>query len=301
VWIITEDLVGERVDVAASRLSGLTRSRISELVEINALTLNSHPVAKSRKVSLSDVLEIQDMREKTLSLVPRLAPGTQIVYDDDALAVVDKPAGVAAHPAFGWEGPTVVEHLIAVGIQISTSGDAWRQGIVQRLDAGTSGLMAVAKNEAAYTGLKTAFAQRTVRKIYHTLVSGELEPSEGVIDAPIGRHPGNDFKMAVVSSGRYAITEYSTIEKYRSTSLLRIQLLTGRTHQIRVHMLALKHPCVGDPVYGGDKALAAKIGLTRQWLHAVELGFTHPITGAQLVFASPYPPDLAQALAKVER
>jgi 23S rRNA pseudouridine1911/1915/1917 synthase len=190
----------------------------------------------------------------------------------------------------------VVEHLAAAGVRISTSGAAERQGIVQRLDVGTSGLMVVAKSEVAYSILKQAFRDRTVDKTYHALVQGHPDPFEGTIEAPIARHPGSDWKMAIIEGGRHSVTHYETIEAHRSATLLRIHLETGRTHQIRVHMAAIGHPCVGDPLYGGDPVLAARLGLVRQWLHAVELGFTHPTSGEYVTFASPYPEDLAHAL-----
>jgi len=193
----------------------------------------------------------------------------------------------------------VVEHLAAAGFRISTSGAPERQGIVQRLDVGTSGLMVVAKSESAYTVLKQAFRSREVAKTYHTLVQGHPDPLVGTIEAPIGRHPGADYKMAVIAGGRASVTHYQLLEAFRSVSLLEVHLETGRTHQIRVHMQAIKHPCVGDPTYGGDPVLAARLGLERQWLHAVQLSFTHPRSGEQVSFDSPYPDDLAAALELV--
>ena len=235
----------------------------------------------------------------TVSVVPAEVAGITIVHDDADIVVVDKPAGVAAHPSLGWDGPSVVEHLAAAGFRISTSGAAERQGVVQRLDVGTSGLMVVAKSETAYTLLKRAFRSREVEKVYHTLVQGHPDPFEGTIEAPIGRHPGADYKMAVVAGGRHSVTHYRMLEAFRAVTLLEVHLETGRTHQIRVHMQAIKHPCVGDPTYGGDPVLAARLGLERQWLHAVELGFTHPRTGEPVRFHSAYPDDLAAALQLV--
>jgi 23S rRNA pseudouridine1911/1915/1917 synthase len=222
--------------------------------------------------------------------------GIGIVYDDDAIVVVDKPAGVAAHPSLGWSGPSVLGHLAGAGFRISTSGVPERQGIVQRLDVGTSGLMVVAKSERAYTVLKRAFRSRTVDKTYHSLVQGHPDPFTGTIEAPIGRHPSGEYKMAVISGGRHSVTHYDTIEAYVGTTLLEIKLETGRTHQIRVHLSAIHHPCVGDVGYGADPVLADRLGLRRQWLHAVRLGFVHPITGDDLEFASGYPVDLVHAL-----
>ncbi len=187
-------------------------------------------------------------------MIPVVVPGFGIVYDDDDIVVVDKPAGVAAHPSVGWEGPTVLGALAAAGFQIATSGAPERQGVVHRLDVGTSGLMVVAKSEHAYGVLKAAFKDRTVDKIYHAVVQGHPDPLAGTIDAPIGRHPSHSWKFAVTRDGKPSITHYETIEAFPGASLLEIHLETGRTHQIRVHMAAHRHPCVGDPLYGADPA-----------------------------------------------
>ena len=230
---------------------------------------------------------------------PEPVEGLRIVHDDDDLVVVDKPVGVAAHPSPGWTGPTVVGGLAAAGYRIATSGAAERQGVVHRLDVGTSGLMVVAKSEHAYSVLKQAFRERTVEKVYHAVVQGHPDPLSGTIDAPIGRHPTADWKWAVVAGGKESITHYETLEAFRAASLVEVHLETGRTHQIRVHFTAVRHPCVGDLTYGADPTLAERLGLTRQWLHAVRLGFTHPATGEWVEFSSPYPDDLARALERL--
>lgn len=299
VWLVPDGLDGQRLDAAAARMTGLSRSRVAELVETGKVHLNSEPGTKSHRVHTGDLLEVEITAAPQVTVVPQQVAGIRIVHDDADLVVVDKPAGVAAHPSLGWDGPSVVEHLAAAGFRISTSGAAERQGIVQRLDVGTSGLMVVAKSEIAYTALKRAFRSRSVEKVYHTLVQGLPDPLEGTIDAPIARHPGADYKMAVVAGGRASITHYRMLEAFRSVTLLEVHLETGRTHQIRVHMQAIRHPCVGDPTYGGDPVLAARLGLDRQWLHAVELGFQHPTEGELMRFTSEYPPDLATALARV--
>jgi 23S rRNA pseudouridine1911/1915/1917 synthase len=218
------------------------------------------------------------------------------VHDDEHIVVVDKPVGVAAHPSPGWLGPTVVGGLAAAGYRISTSGAAERQGVVHRLDVGTSGLMVVAKSELAYTLLKQAFRDRTVDKTYHALVQGHPDPMSGTVDAPIGRHPKLDYKWAITADGKDSVTHYDTIEAFRHATLLEIKLETGRTHQIRVHMSALHHPCVGDLTYGADPALTKRLGLARQWLHAVRLAFEHPGSRERVEFESPYPDDLQHAL-----
>jgi 23S rRNA pseudouridine1911/1915/1917 synthase len=222
-----------------------------------------------------------------------------VVYDDDDVVVVDKPPGLAAHPAPSWDGPSVLGALAGAGYRISTSGPPERQGIVHRLDVGTSGLMAVAKSEVAYSVLKRAFKAREVEKIYHALVQGHPDPSTGTIDAPIGRHPSSSWRFAVVAGGRDSITHYETLEAFPAASLMSVSLETGRTHQIRVHMAAHRHPIVGDTLYGADPVLAERLGLERQWLHAMELSFVHPVSHKQITVRSTYPDDLQGALDRL--
>jgi 23S rRNA pseudouridine1911/1915/1917 synthase len=233
---------------------------------------------------------------RAAQVLAQAVDGLVIVLEDDDLVVVDKPVGVAAHPSPGWTGPTVLAGLAAAGVRVATSGAAERQGIVHRLDVGTSGLMVVAKSEPAYAALKRAFKERTVDKTYHALVQGHPDPSRGTIDAPVGRHPVHDYRWAVVAGGKDSVTHYETIEAFGAASLLEVHLETGRTHQIRVHFSALRHPCVGDLTYGADPTLSARLGLQRQWLHAVRLGFTHPVTREPVRVESTYPADLAHAL-----
>jgi 23S rRNA pseudouridine1911/1915/1917 synthase len=231
-----------------------------------------------------------------VEIVPETVTGMSVVYSDDDIVVVDKPVGVAAHPSPGWTGPTVIGGVAALGHRVSTSGAAERQGVVHRLDVGTTGLMTVAKSERAYSALKRAFKEREVDKRYHAVVQGHPDPLRGTIDAPIDRHPSHDYKWAVVAGGRESVTHYDTLEAFPAATLVDVRLETGRTHQIRVHFAALRHPCVGDLTYGADPTLAARLGLDRQWLHACRLGFVHPGTGAYVEFESPYPDDLAAAL-----
>jgi 23S rRNA pseudouridine1911/1915/1917 synthase len=299
VLSVPEGLAGERVDVALARLLGLSRTRASELVADGLVTLDGRAPQKSERVEPGAILEASIPAPRTATVVAEQVEGMDIVFQDDDIVVVDKPVGVAAHPGVGWSGPTVVGHLAGAGVRISTSGAPERQGIVQRLDVGTSGLMTVAKSEHAYTVLKQAFRTRSVDKTYHALVQGHPDPHTGTVDAPIARHPKHDFKFTVRSDGRASITHYDTLEAHRFASLLTIKLESGRTHQIRVHMSALKHPCVGDLQYGADPTLAERLGLERQWLHAVRLGFEHPRTGEWAEFESPYPDDLQHALDAV--
>jgi 23S rRNA pseudouridine1911/1915/1917 synthase len=190
----------------------------------------------------------------------------------------------------------VLQGLLAAGHTVATSGAAERQGIVHRLDAGTTGVMVVAKSDHAYSVLKQAFRDREVDKRYHALVQGHPDPLRGTIDAPIARHPSGDGRFAVVSDGRPSVTHYDTLEAFRAASLVDVKLETGRTHQIRVHMSALRHPCCGDFLYGADPVLAAHLGLTRQWLHAVRLAFEHPSEGREVCFESAYAEDLQHTL-----
>ena len=294
---VPDGLEGERLDAALARLFGFSRSRAAALVEGGNVQLDGGAAAKSDRVRAGAWLEVElPDPPAPVVVVPQRVEGMSIVHDDDDIVVVDKPVGVAAHPSPGWSGPTVVGGLAGAGFRVSTSGAAERQGVVHRLDVGTSGLMVVAKSERAYTVLKRQFRLRTVDKVYHALVQGHPDPSRGTIDAPIDRHPDHDARWAVVAGGRPSVTHYDTLEAFPAASLLEIHLETGRTHQIRVHMSALRHPCVGDLAYGADPTLAARLGLHRQWLHAVRLRFDHPGTGERVEFESPYPADLQRAL-----
>ena len=308
---VPEGLAGARVDAALARLFGLSRTKAVELIASGKVSVEGAVPTKSERVSAGAWLEVElpppggrpthgdVLTGATATEAP--AQLLRLVHDDTDIVVVDKPAGVAAHPSPGWSGPTVTGQLAAAGFGISTSGAAERRGVVHRLDVGTSGLMVVAKSDTAYAALKRAFRERSVDKTYHALAQGHLDPTRGTIDAPIDRHPRHDSRWAVVAGGRAAISHYGTLEAHRYASLLEIGLETGRTHQIRVHLSALRHPCVGDLTYGADPVLAGRLGLHRQWLHAVRLAFDHPRTGDRVAFESGYPDDLAGALDAVRR
>ena len=295
---VPEGLDGERLDAAIARMFGLSRTRAVELISSGAVLVGGMPAGKSDRVPAGEWLDVvlPPAAETPAAPVPAAVPGLIVSYEDADLLVVDKPAGVAAHPTPGWTGPTVLQGLLAAGHRIATSGAAERQGIVHRLDANTTGLMVLAKSERGYSVLKQAFRDREVDKHYHALVQGHPDPLRGTIDAPIARHPSGDGRFAVVAGGRPAVTHYDTLEAFRAASLAEIRLETGRTHQIRVHMAAVRHPCVGDRLYGADPVLASRLGVTRQWLHAVRLGFAHPDDGKWMEFSSLYPADLAAAL-----
>jgi len=295
--IVPEGLDKERVDAALSRLLGLSRSTVVTLIEAGEITIGKRVLGKSDKVSSGETISVLMPAAKAEpALVATPIAGLKIVYDDADVIVVEKPAGVAAHPSPGWRDATVIGGVIAAGYQVATSGAAERQGIVHRLDVGTTGLMVIAKNENSYSDLKQQFRDRTVKKIYHALVQGHMDPSEGTIDAPIDRHPKEDYRFAVVTDGKPSITHYKALELFPAVSLLQIELETGRTHQIRVHFSALRHSLVGDLTYGADHTIADRLEITRPWLHARELSFRHPATGEQVSFFSEYPADLTRSL-----
>ncbi|HWN28107.1 MAG TPA: RluA family pseudouridine synthase [Actinomycetospora sp.] len=295
---VPDGLDGMRLDAGLSRMLGLSRTVVAELAAGGAVRVDGVEAGKSDRLVAGAWLEVElpEPAEATTVVTAEAVEGLVVLHEDDEIVVVDKPVGVAVHPSPGWAGPTVVAGLAALGIRIATSGAAERQGIVHRLDAGTTGVMVVAKSERAYSVLKQAFRERTVGKVYLAVVQGHPDPSEGTIDAPIDRHPKQDWKFAVMRDGRPSVTHYRTLEAFRAASLLEVELETGRTHQIRVHFSAVRHPCVGDITYGADPVLARTLGLTRQWLHAHRLGFHHPADGRWVEYTSEPPADLATAL-----
>ncbi|WP_251449490.1 RluA family pseudouridine synthase [Microbacterium sp. Marseille-Q6648] len=293
---VPDGLDGARVDAALAKMLGFSRTFAADVADAGGVRQDGRELGKSDRLRGGAWLEVSWRPKEEPVVVPMAVPDLGVVFDDDEFVVIDKPAGVAAHPSLGWEGPTVLGALAAAGFRITTSGAAERQGVVHRLDVGTSGLMVVAKSERAYTALKHAFKEREVEKIYHAVVQGHPDPLTGTIEAPIGRHPSHSWKFAVVPDGKESVTHYETLEAFPGASLLEIHLETGRTHQIRVHMAAHRHPCAGDPLYGADPTLSARLGLTRQWLHARQLAFSHPATGEWVQFSSDYPADLAHAL-----
>jgi 23S rRNA pseudouridine1911/1915/1917 synthase len=294
---VPDGLAGERVDAGLAKLLGLSRSVCADMITDGLVSQNGKVVSKSDRLMPEAYLEVTLPQPKNrLEIVPVEVEDFKIIYQDEDIIVIDKPAGVASHPSVGWDGPTVPGALLALGIQIATSGAQERQGIVQRLDVGTSGLMTLAKSEVAYSRLKQAFRDRTVHKVYHAIIQGLADPLAGTFDAPIGRHPKAEFKFAVMNDGKHSVTHYETLEAFPSASLVEVVLETGRTHQIRVHFSAFRHPLVGDTMYGADPKLAAKVQLDRQWLHAKKLSFVHPTKGETVEFESEYPAELVKAL-----
>ena len=297
---IDASLQNERADTAIARLLGVSRSQAAEVCESGGAKVAGKALGKSDRLNLGDVLVVDPPAPtKALEVTATPVADLRVVFEDADIVVADKPAGVVSHPTQGFEGPTVAGALLARGIVLSTSGAQERQGIVQRLDVGTSGLMVLAKSELAYSRLKQAFRDRAVHKIYHAIVQGHPDPSEGTFDGPIGRHPKAEFKFAVMDSGKPSITHYKVLELFPAVALCEINLETGRTHQIRVHFSAFKHPLLGDTMYGADPVLAKKLGIDRQWLHAKALSFQHPVTNEPLTFESEYPADLAAVLGRL--
>jgi 23S rRNA pseudouridine1911/1915/1917 synthase len=299
---VPDGLVGERVDAGVAKLLGLSRTRVAAIADAGGIEVDFRSAGRSDRLPAGGLLSVRWEEERERASGPPEAievPGMTVVHEDDDLIVVDKPAGVAAHPSPGWTGTTVVGGLAAAGVRISTSGAEERAGVVHRLDAGTSGLMVVAKSEPAYTALKRAFKERTVDKQYLALAQGHPDPTRGTIDAPIGRHPRVQYRFAVVTDGKPSVTHYETLEAFRAATLLDVHLETGRTHQIRVHFAHLRHPLVGDTMYGADPQLAERLGVERQWLHAAHLAFDHPGTGERVAFDSPLPADLETALDRL--
>lgn len=294
---VPEGLGGSRADAGIAKLLGMSRSAVAAMLESGLVQQSDRVLGKSDSLVTDAWLRITLPSPKVaLEIVAENVEGLTVVYQDQDIVVVDKPAGVAAHPSVGWDGPSVGGALLALGIEMSTSGVAERQGIVSRLDVGTSGLMVLTKTEVAYSRMKQAFRDRVVDKTYHALAQGHPDPSSGTIDAPIGRHLKHEYKFAVTANGKPSLTHYKTLEAFQAASLLEIELETGRTHQIRVHLAAFKHPLAGDTLYGCDSKFAQRLGLDRQFLHAMKLGFIHPTKGEYVSFESSYPQDLNHAL-----
>ena len=296
--VVDETQDGLRLDALLSVTFEISRTKVASDIDAGSVLVNNKLALKSHRVATGDKVVYNPIIKEAINPADQVV-NISILFADEDIVVINKPVGVAVHASPGWEGPTVTASIAALGHRISTSGAPERQGIVHRLDVGTSGVMVVAKSELAYESLKDQFRDRTVKKIYHALVQGHPDPSKGTIDAPIDRHPQENYKYAVVNGGKDSVTHYETIEAFAGASLLKIELETGRTHQIRVHMAAIKHPCVGDSMYGADPKLAGKLELHRQWLHATQLTFRHPKTGQDVTFNSAYPQDLTLSLTRI--
>jgi 23S rRNA pseudouridine1911/1915/1917 synthase len=291
----------------ASRIEGWSRARLQRLIEAEDVLVNGKPAKPSYKVSPRDVIELELTASPLASFTPENFP-VEIVFEDDDLVVVNKPAGLVVHPAAGAPSGTLANALAYHFQQLSTHAGAIRPGIVHRLDKDTSGLLVVAKTESAHEDLADQFRAREIFKSYVALVYGVVKQESGRVEQPIARDPRNRTRMAIVAGGRGALSLYRVRRSYESFTLVDVELKTGRTHQIRVHLSWLKHPVVGDELYSGgrengvqDVRLRAEIRkLGRQFLHAEQLGFRHPKTGEQIKFTAPLPPELASFLGVLE-
>ena len=299
---------GERLDAfLASHVEGWSRARLQRLIEEADVLVNGHAVKSSYKLRPNDEIEIELTPPPSTSFSPENIP-LDVVYEDNELIVVNKPAGIVVHPAAGVMSGTLANALAFHFQQLSTSGGVVRPGIVHRLDKGTSGLMVVAKTESAHEDLADQFRDREIFKSYVALVHGHVEKRTGQIDQPIARDRGNRTRMAVVRGGRPSISIYRVRKRFERFTLLNVELKTGRTHQIRVHLSWLKHPVVGDDAYGSgrdktipDHQLRLSIAnLGRQFLHAEQLGFRHPQTKEELRFTAPLPAELQTVLNEIK-
>ena len=288
-------LIGKRFDVAVAKMLGISRSKAADLIDSGQARVLGREVARSSSLMAGETVEF-DLVENHVEPEP-IANDMAVVYEDDDVVVVDKPVGVAAHASVGWFGPTVLGSLRDRGVRITSYGAAGREGIVSRLDVGTSGLMLVCKSELAYTEMRRQFAQHEVKKTYHALVQGGLKEDKATIEAPIGRAKVSDFRFCITPAGKPAITHWDVLERFdHEATLVSVNLETGRTHQIRVHFSSIGHPLCGDPMYGANPVLSEALGLDRQWLHAMKLEFRHPRTRIWTTVESHYPCDLAAAL-----
>lgn len=287
----------ERLDVRLSRETGMTRSRVETLIREGRAQVNGAVEKKpGRKVSETDAVSCDVPPPVAVEALPEDIP-LEILYEDDDLAVVVKPCGMVVHPAAGNEDGTLVNALLFHLKNLSGIGGALRPGIVHRLDKDTSGLLLVAKNDAAHAALSDALKARTIHKTYRAVARGAFKEPTGVVEAPIGRSPKDRKKMAIVPDGRYARTEYRVLEPLRGATLVDVNLITGRTHQIRVHFASIGHPLLGDPLYGGKNQ--PPVG--RLMLHARRIEFTHPTTGQPMVFEAPEPPEFLQEVEKLRK
>ncbi len=300
--------IGQRIDTVIAESQGISRSAVVKLIESGAVLVNSAPVSKNYKLKDGDTVEIFYPDVKEYEVEPQNIP-LDIIYEDDDVIVINKPSGMVVHPAPGnYDGTLVNALLYHCGDSLSGIGGVARPGIVHRIDKDTSGLLVVAKNDTAHTQLSEQMKRHAVSRVYYAITVGNLRETSGTVNAPIGRHPIDRKKMAVISdashAAREAVTHYRVEKRFNGFDLVRCVLETGRTHQIRVHMAYLGHPLLGDEVYGGTKtrfyALHKNL-MHGQCLHAMELTFTHPITGENLKFVSPLPDDFERVLDLLEK
>ncbi len=290
------DASGARLDrFLADNAADFSRSRLQGLIDDGNVTVDGNVVKASHKLRDGESIVVVVPDPRPVDLIPQDIP-LDVVYEDDNLLVVDKPAGMTVHPSPGHPDGTLANAVLGRNPDIEGIGGEQRPGIVHRLDKDTSGLIVVAKNERAHTNLSDQFKERSVTKGYVALVHGHVSPTEAIIDAPIGRHPRDRKKMTVVERGREARTYYKAVDAFKKFTLLELQPRTGRTHQIRVHLASMRHPVVGDAVYGHPHR-----SLERHFLHASRLGFYHPGSGEHVEWTSDLPAELADFLSNLPR
>lgn len=289
---------GERLDkVISARVQDLSRAATQRLIKTGEVTVNGHTSKPSYHVQAGDEVVVHVPADTPEPVLPEDIP-LDIIYEDDVLLVVNKPAGMVVHPALGHSSGTLVNAVLAHCPQVADVGGVERAGIVHRLDKDTSGLILIAKDEAIQAALQRQFKRRQVAKTYLALTEGQVHPREGVIEVPIGRDKRHRKRMAVVRRGRRARTVYRAIEYFADHTLLEVRPHTGRTHQVRVHMAWMGYPLVGDAVYGRHRQRLLR---DRHFLHASRLCFTHPATGEEVEFKAPLPPELAAVLTRLRR
>lgn len=287
---------GKRLDVfLAEKIPNLSRSQAKKLISEGRVKVGGEPLTKPKhRLKPGEEVQVFIPAPRPLSLEPDTGVPFEILYEDEGLAVINKPAGVVVHPAAGHLEGTLVHGLLARLKDLSGVGGAMRPGIVHRLDKDTSGLLLIAKDDRTHQALSAMFKERKVKKVYLALVHGVPQALSGKIEAPIGRHPVNRKKMAIRPEGREAITFWRVKEAFRRAALLEVEPLTGRTHQIRVHLASIGHPIVGDELYGGAKPHGPKA--SRQLLHAWKIRLKHPLTGKELTFEAEPPGDFREVL-----
>jgi len=299
VHSVGEEHADFRLDRAVASLAGITRSHAQRLLEEGKVRVDGVPRPKNHRLRPGSILEIELPEEEEFSLIPREIP-LNILYQDEHLAVISKPAGLVVHPASGHWDDTLVNALLVGVVDPEACDDKLRPGIVHRLDRDTSGLMVVAKSWRAKEVLQRMIRERILKRYYLCLVHGVPATRLGRVEAPIGRDPVHRRRMAVRGEGKPAVTLFRLLRDYGEASLLEVELITGRTHQVRVHMSYIGHPVVGDPEYGRRGELEKRLGIHRQFLHAHRLEFPHPFSGEALSFRDPLPQDLEDALQKIE-
>lgn len=292
---------GRRLDVVVAQAAGVSRARAGELLGRGRVLVGGRAERKSYRVAAGDVVEVElgAEPEAPAEAPPKETTGIDVVFEDDHLLVVYKPAGVVVHRAAGVRSGTLVDVLLERGVALAAAGGSERPGIVHRLDKDVSGVLVVAKTDEAHAMLSEMMRERSIDRRYVALVHGAPGVDKGKIDAPIGRDPRRRTRMSVIPDGRSSVTWFAVSERLGETAVLDVKLETGRTHQIRTHLASIGHPIVGDSAYGRDRSLASRLGLRRPFLHAYRLSFDHPKTGERVDVRSDLPEELVKVLEEL--